>query len=111
MTRRKIFRYLLLAVLIFGIVTGFSLTRYVLAHPNDPLQQNVASWARNKGMGVVVDKLESWLHNDPPAVAPTDTFGAINRRLHHRATDRNDITCTSWRGNNDHSLRKNDASS
>lgn len=77
MTRRKIFRYLLLAVLIFGIVTGFSLTRYVLAHPNDPLQQNVASWARNKGMGVVVDKLESWLHNDPPAAAPTDTLALL----------------------------------
>lgn len=77
MTRRKIFRYLLLAVLMFGIVTGFSLTRYVLAHPNDPLQQNVASWARNKGMGVVVDKLESWLHNDPPAVAPTDTLALL----------------------------------
>ena len=77
MTRRKIFRYLLLAVLIFGIVTGFSLTRYVLAHPNDPLQQNVASWARNKGMGVVVDKLETWLHNDPPAVAPTDTLALL----------------------------------
>ena len=77
MTRRKIFRYLLLAVLMFGIVTGFSLTRYVLAHPNDPLQQNVASWARNKGMGVVVDKLETWLHNDPPAVAPTDTLALL----------------------------------
>ena len=61
----------------FGIVTGFSLTRYVLAHPNDPLQQNVASWARNKGMGVVVDKLETWLHNDPPAVAPTDTLALL----------------------------------
>ena len=77
MTRRKIFRYLFLAVLMFGIVTGFSLTRYVLAHPNDPLQQNVASWARNKGMGVVVDKLETWLHNDPPAVAPTDTLALL----------------------------------
>ena len=61
----------------FGIVTGFSLTRYVLAHPNDPLQQNVASWARNKGMGVVVDKLETWLHNDPPAAAPTDTLALL----------------------------------
>jgi hypothetical protein len=77
MTRRKIFRYLLLAVVVFGIVTGFSLTRYVLAHPNDPLQQNVASWARNKGMGIVVDKLETWLHNDPPAVAPTDTLALL----------------------------------
>ena len=61
----------------FSLVTGFSVTRYVLAHPNEPLQQNVASWARNKGMGAVVDKLEAWLHSDPPAVAPVDTLALV----------------------------------
>ncbi len=55
-------------------VVGFSATRYVLAHPNEPLQQNIASWARNKGLGPLVDKMEIWLHSEPPAAAPADTL-------------------------------------
>ncbi len=78
MNRRKIFRSLGAGVLVFSVVTGFSVTRYVLAHPNEPLQQNVASWARNKGMGAVVDKLEAWMHSDPPAVAPVDTLALVS---------------------------------
>ena len=77
MNRRRIFKGVVGGILVFTLVTGFSVTRYVLAHPNEPLQQNVASWARNKGMGAVVDKLEAWLHNEPPAVAPVDTLSLI----------------------------------
>jgi hypothetical protein len=56
---------------------GFSATRYVLAHPNEPLQQNIASWARNKGLGAIVDKLEVWMHSTPPAAAPADTLALV----------------------------------
>ena len=77
MKRRKILKVVAVVVLVFSLVTSFSVTRYVLAHPNEPLQQNVASWARNKGMGSVVDKLEAWLHSDPPAAAPVDTLALV----------------------------------
>ena len=77
MNRRKILKSVGVGVLLFSLVSGFSVTRYVLAHPNEPLQQNVASWARNKGMGAFVDKMEAWLHSDPPAVAPVDTLALV----------------------------------
>ena len=77
MTRRRILKAIGLAVVGFSLVTTFSVTRYVLAHPNEPLQQNVASWARNKGLGAIVDQLEVWLHDEPPAVAPVDTLALV----------------------------------
>lgn len=74
MTRRLFFRVIGSLVAVFLIVVAISITQYVRAHPNDPLQQNIASWARENKMGTVVDKLEAWLHNDPPAVAPADSL-------------------------------------
>jgi hypothetical protein len=75
--RRTILKAAGLVVAGFSLITTFSVTRYVLAHPNEPLQQNIASWARNKGMGAIVDQLEVWLHNEPPAVAPVDTLSLV----------------------------------
>lgn len=74
MTRRLFLRVVggLVAVFLLGV--AISVTQYVRAHPRDPLQQNIASWARENKMGPVVDKLEAWLHNDPPAVAPADSL-------------------------------------
>lgn len=74
MTRRLLLRVIggLIAAFLLGV--AFSITQYVRAHPRDPLQQNIASWARENKMGPVVDKLEAWLHNDPPAVAPADSL-------------------------------------
>lgn len=77
MNRRKILQILAGAIAFFVAITGFSAGRYVLANPNEPLQQNLASWARNKGLGGVVDQLEAWLHNDPPAAAPADTLALL----------------------------------
>lgn len=77
MPRRTIIR-VLAGVIVFAVVlTSFSAGRYVLANSEDPLQQSLASWARNKGLGGVVDQLEAWLHNDPPAAAPADTLALI----------------------------------
>ena len=46
MTRRLFLRVLggIIALLFF--VVAISITQYVRAHPRDPLQQNIASWAR-----------------------------------------------------------------
>jgi hypothetical protein len=74
MSRFPLKRVISGTVIVAVLVVGTSATRYVLAHPNEPLQQNIASWARNKGLGPVVDKLEIWLHSTPPAAAPADTL-------------------------------------
>ena len=73
MTRRLFLRVIGFLVAVF-LVVAVSVTQYVRAHPRDPLQQNIASWARENKLGSVVDKLEAWLHNDPPAVAPADSL-------------------------------------
>jgi hypothetical protein len=67
MNRRKILQILAGAVAFFVAITGFSAGRYVLANPNEPLQQNLASWARNKGLGGVVDQLDGYttIHLQP----------------------------------------------
>lgn len=74
MRKRTVLRVAAAATALVVIVTGVSVVRYVLAHPNDPLQQNLASWARENGMGRVVDQLEVWLHDEPPSAAPADTL-------------------------------------
>ena len=68
--RSRILRVALGALGLFVVLTLFSVTRFVLAHPNYGVQQNVATWARNKGLGFAVDRLEIWLHSDAPATAP-----------------------------------------
>ena len=74
MTRRLFLRVIGGLAAVFLLVVAFSITQYVRAHPRDPLQQNIASWARENKLGPVVDQLEAWLHNDPPAVAPADSL-------------------------------------
>ena len=74
MTRRLFLRVIGGLAAVFLLVVAFSITQYVRAHPRDPLQQNIASWARENNLGPVVDQLEAWLHNDPPAVAPADSL-------------------------------------
>ena len=74
MTRRLFLRVIGFLVAVFFLVVAVSVTQYVRAHPRDPLQQNIASWARENKLGPVVDKLEAWLHNDPPAVAPANSL-------------------------------------
>ena len=74
MTRRLLLRVVGGIFAVFLLVVAISITQYVRAHPRDPLQQNIASWARENKLGPVVDQLEAWLHNDPPAVAPADSL-------------------------------------
>jgi len=74
MTRRLLLRVVGILVAIFVLAVAVSVTQYVRAHPRDPLQQNIASWARENKMGAIVDQLEAWLHNDPPAVAPANSL-------------------------------------
>ena len=74
MTRRLFLRVVGILFAVFFIAVAVSVTQYVRAHPRDPLQQNIASWARENKMGAIVDQLEAWLLNDPPAVAPAESL-------------------------------------
>ena len=74
MTRRSFLRVVGILFAVFFIAVAVSVTQYVRAHPRDPLQQNIASWARENKMGAIVDQLEAWLHNEPPAVAPAESL-------------------------------------
>ncbi len=49
--------------------------RYVLDNQGDPVQQSVASWARNNRLGWAVDGLERLFHSDPPSTVPADELG------------------------------------
>ena len=77
-TRARTIRIIVGAVSVFVLVTGFSAVRFVLAHPGYSVQQNVATWARNKGMGAVVDRLEMWLHDTAPAAAPAASLALVD---------------------------------
>lgn len=55
---------------LLALMVTTSVVRYHLENSDDPLQQNVATWARNHGMGAIVDRLELWLHSDPPSDTP-----------------------------------------
>ena len=74
MNRRRVLRWTAVATALFSLVTAVSVVRYVLAHPTEPLQQNLASWAREQGLGGIVDRLEIWLHDEPPSAAPASSL-------------------------------------
>lgn len=74
--RRTLHLVVLVSAAVF-ILSSFSAARYVLDHPGDSVQQNVASWARNKGLGRVVDTLEAWLHDKAPSTAPADSLALV----------------------------------
>ena len=65
----------LVVVVLLGLVTSVSVVRYVLDNPGDPVQQSVASWARNNRLGWAVDGLERLFHSDPPSTDPADELG------------------------------------
>lgn len=70
--KHRIFTVFFGALLVFSLVVGTSVVTYILDHPGDSIQQNVAAWARNNHLGVVVDKLEEWLKGAPPSTKAAD---------------------------------------
>lgn len=75
--RRLLHVSIIVAASVF-ILSSFSAVRYVLDHPGDSVQQNLASWARNKGLGRVVDALEARLHDTAPSTAPADSLALVD---------------------------------
>lgn len=59
----------------FSMIIAVSVVKYIIDHPGDSIQQNVAAWARNNHLGVVVDKLEEWLKADPPSTQAATELG------------------------------------
>uniref|UniRef100_A0A6J7PEV1 Unannotated protein n=1 Tax=freshwater metagenome TaxID=449393 RepID=A0A6J7PEV1_9ZZZZ len=73
-------RWRRLAVALLALVTAtvvyatVSLTVFVLRQSADPFQQNVATWARDHRLGFVVNRLERWVHADPPSARPASSL-------------------------------------
>jgi len=65
---------LLAIVVALAMYVGISLGVFISQHPGDPFQQNVATWARGQGLGFIVNRLERWLHSDPPS---TEAAGSL----------------------------------
>jgi hypothetical protein len=70
--KHPITKAILLFVAIFSLMVGASVAKYIVDHPGDAIQQNVAAWARNNDLGVIVDKLEEWMKGDPPSTEAAD---------------------------------------
>ncbi|MEI7993037.1 MAG: hypothetical protein WCH93_11510, partial [Actinomycetota bacterium] len=73
-------RWRRLAVALLALATAtvayatVSLTVFVLRQSADPFQQNVATWARDHRLGFVVNRLERWVHADPPSARPASSL-------------------------------------
>jgi len=91
MLRRRSVQIALGVTALVAAMVGTSVLRYHLENRGDPLQQNVATWARNHGMGAIVDRLELWLHSDPPSTDPaTELAIADNTETTIPGADSND---------------------
>ncbi len=47
-----------------------SFASYVVPDNGDTTSQRTATWARNHGLGPVIDRLETWVYNTPPSKEP-----------------------------------------
>lgn len=68
--RRRVLVALASVAAVVVLYAGVSLAVYTAQHSADPFQQNVATWGRIHHLGFVVNRLERWLHSDPPSAAP-----------------------------------------
>ena len=66
-TRKKVLLAVGGVIAVVALYVGISLTVFVAQHRRDPFQQNVATWGRNHHLGVVVNRMERWLHSKPPS--------------------------------------------
>ncbi len=49
---------------------GVSSASYVVPDNGDTTNQRTATWARNHGLGPVIDRLETWVYATPPSKEP-----------------------------------------
>lgn len=80
MRRRRLFHLAAHVALIGGSLTVISAVQYVVEHPGNSVQQNLASWARNQGMGRVVDAMEAWLHDQAPSTTPANSLALVDEQ-------------------------------
>lgn len=45
---------------------------YVIQHPDQTIDESAATWARNHGLGAVVNRLEMWRYRKPPSTVAAD---------------------------------------
>ena len=70
--KHPITKTIALFLVIFSLMVGASVAKYIVDHPGDSIQQNVAAWARNNDLGAIVDRLEQAMKGDPPSTQAAD---------------------------------------
>jgi hypothetical protein len=89
---RRVLRWVLVAMMVFGAVTAWSLGSYVLKDNGDTPQQRAVSWARNHHLGRVVDFVER--HKYASAPSQTKPATELGRPDNSIATTTTAITTT-----------------
>ncbi len=59
-------------VLSAALWNSVSFVRYVRRENGDTVEQRMATWGRNHGLGFAIDELESWVFDDPPSKEPAE---------------------------------------
>lgn len=71
--RRKQLWTAVAALVLVGLVwDGITFTRYVTKENGDNTGQRMTTWARNHGLGDIIDWMERVVYNDPPSKEPAD---------------------------------------
>ena len=72
--RRKVVTSLVAVLVVLALYVGISLGVFIGRHPDDPFQQNVATWARDHQLGFIVNRMERWMHSKPPSSKPAESL-------------------------------------
>jgi hypothetical protein len=67
---RLVWRVAVRLVVVCAVWNAVSFATYVIPDNGDTTSQRAATWARDHGFGPVIDRLETWVYDDPPSKAP-----------------------------------------
>lgn len=59
-------------VAVCALWNAVSFAAYVIPDNGDTTSQRAATWARNHGFSPVIDRLETWVYDDPPSKTPAN---------------------------------------
>lgn len=73
MSRKRVAVRLTASVILVAVgYVSISAGVYVIAHPDQSISASGAAWARNNGLGVVVNRLEMWRFRKPPSTVAAE---------------------------------------
>lgn len=70
--KRLSLRIIASLICVFGGLVAISVGMYVIQHPDQTIEESAATWARNHGLGAVVNQLEMWKYRKPPSTVAAE---------------------------------------